>query len=124
MQVVRLQDNPEIAKVIRAAFPSYKKRDAWVSVAESVTLSGTYWDGGSRATYVAVDLVTQRSLGAPRYDPPQFGGPRTAPTVALLNGVVIVGGGVSCGKPATAHLWVRPDNVAKVLTLARKDQER
>jgi hypothetical protein len=115
LQKVKLKEAPEVQAIVRAAFPSYKKHDAYLTVAESVSLSGTYWDGGSRSEYVAVDLASKRSQGAPHYNPPQFGGPRTSPVVPLPIGVVIVQGGTFCGKQATAILSVHPENMAKLL---------
>ena len=114
-QTIELKQHPEIRAVVQAAFPTYKKHKAYLSVTTEVRLSGTYWDGGTRHTYVAVNLATKRSQGAPQYNPPQFGGPQTTPVVTLPEGVVIVEGGIFCGKPATAHLHVHPNNMAKLL---------
>ena len=75
MQTVTLKQHPEILRVIRAADPTYRKTKAFIYTRESVTLHGTYWDGGSRSTYTAVELATGRNKGAPQYAPPQFGGP-------------------------------------------------
>lgn len=116
MQTVELKQYPEIARVIKAADPSYKKRKAFVSVVDFVTLTGTYWDGGSRDTYTAVDLASYQRITAPQYDPPQFGGPAKPLTVDLPNNVAIVRTGVFCGKTATAHVYVKPLNVAKLFT--------
>lgn len=116
MQTVELSKQPEFKIVIQAADATYKKRKAFFSVRESVQLSGTYWDGGSRSTYTAVRLSDGYALGAPQYDPPQFGGPRQAPTVSIPSGVAIVETGVFCGKTAIAHVYVNPTDAAKLLT--------
>jgi hypothetical protein len=115
MQKIELKTAPELVKVIRAADPNYRKRQATLSASETVGLYGTYWDGGSRYTYTAVDLVTGRSKGAPQYDPPQFGGPRVDPVVAIPEGVAIVQTGIFLGKTATARVYVNPVNMAKLL---------
>lgn len=115
MQTVMLKDHPEIARVIRAAIPSYKKHKAFVHVHATVALQGTYWDGGSRSTYTAVRLVDGFSLGAPQYAPPQFGGPRDTPVVEIPAGVVIVETGVFCGKPATASVTINPADATKFI---------
>lgn len=112
---VTLRTAPEIARIIRAADPNYRKREASILARETVAISGTYWDGGSRSTYHAVDLATLRQLPAPHYDPPQFGGPSTDPTVNIPEGVAIVCTGVFQGKPATARVYVNPANVAKLI---------
>lgn len=117
MQTVTLKDHPEILRAIRAADPTYRKTKAFLFVRESVTLGGTYWDGGSRSTYTAVDLASGRSKGAPQYAPPQFGGPRQAPEVTLSPDVAIVKTGVFQGKTATATVYVHPVNMARLLTV-------
>ena|SRR3990167_3835250 len=115
MQTVALSEHPEIKRAILAVSPSYKKRLAFFTVAETVELNGTYWDGGSRSTYTAVRLADGFALGAPQYDPPQFGGPRQAPTVAIPTGVAIVETGIFRGKTATAQVTISPADAAKLL---------
>ena len=115
MKTVTLKDHPEVLRAIRAADPTYRKQKAFLFVSERVTLSGTYWDGGSRSEYTAVNLTTGRSAGAPQYAPPQFGGPRTAPEVDLPPDVSIVETGTFCGKTATATIYIHPQNMAKLL---------
>ena len=112
---VTLKQCPEVKAVILAAFPGYRKHDAYLDPCTDVSLWGTYWDGGSRREYCAVELATKRSQGAPQYAPAQFGGPVTSPVVSIPLGVVIVAGGVSCGKPATATVYIHPDNLAPLL---------
>lgn len=112
---VTLKDSPEVRRVVLAANPNYRKHKAMLMVGTSITLSGTAWDGGSRSQYYAVDLATGRCSGSPRYDPPQFGGPKVAPTCAIPEGVVIVELGTFLGKPATAFVTLHPNNAAKLL---------
>jgi hypothetical protein len=95
---------------VRAAAPNYRKRSARIRVANTVALHGTYWDGGSRSTYTAVDLATARCIDAPQYAPAAFGGPSQAPVVEVPLGVAIIESGVFCGKPATACVHIRPEN--------------
>lgn len=112
---VTLRTAPELARIIRAADPTYRKREASILAREYCTISGTYWDGGSRSTYHAVDLATLRQLPAPQYAPPQFGGPATDPQVSIPEGVAIVCTGVFQGKPATARVYLNPANMAKLI---------
>ena len=115
MQTIELSSHPEFKQVIKAADSTYKKRKAFFHVAENVALSGTYWDGGSRYTYTAVNLANGYSLGAPQYAPPQFGGPKQAPNVSIPAGVAIVKTGYFCGKQAIASVYLNPADVAKLL---------
>jgi hypothetical protein len=109
-QTIRLADFPEIKRVIQVADPSYKKRTATIVVREKVTLHGTFWSGGSRSTYTAVEFNTGKVVPAPQYDPPAFGGPQQAPTVTIPDGVVIVETGFSCGHVMSATVNVNPKN--------------
>ena len=110
-----LKSAPELARVIRAADPTYRKREACLLVRETVRLSGTYWDGGSRDTYHAIDLRTLRALPAPQYNPPQFGGPATDPVVEVPEGVAIVKTGIFMGKVATATVYIHPANATRLI---------
>lgn len=115
MPIIDLKTAPEIKRLIRAADPSYKKHKAILCVTREVALSGTYWDGGSRSSYTAVNLANMRSSGAPQYAPSQFGGPRETPRVQLPSGACIVETGVFCGKTAAATVYLNPDDIARLL---------
>src|SRR5271166_1892159 len=56
----KLTSEPALAKLIRAAFPSYKKREAVISAfPETCGMNiNSYWDGGSRDEYAIVELAT------------------------------------------------------------------
>jgi hypothetical protein len=113
--IVKLKEFPELLRVVRAADPSYRKHQAIVNAVEKLSLGGSHWSGGSRSTYTAVNLVTMQSKGAPQYDPPQFGGPKTDPIVSIPEGAAIVATGVFCGKTATATVYLNPANMAQLL---------
>jgi hypothetical protein len=113
---IELKTAPELLRVIRAAEPTYRKRQVRLETREQVSLANTYWDGGSRSTYTAVNLSTMRSSSAEQFAPPQFGGPRQAPIVNIPEGVAIVETGVFAGKPATAAIYLHPYNMAQLLT--------
>ena len=112
---LNLSSSPELARIVRAADNSYRKREASLQVRETVCLSNTYWDGGSRSTYVAVDLVTLRSSAAEQFAPGAFGGPAAAPMVRIPEGIAIVQTGVFCGKTANATVYINPVNAAQLL---------
>ena len=114
MKTVQLKTAPELKNLINAV-EKYRKRNCFLKVQTEVTLHGTYWDGGSRSTYTAVDLATGRKATAAQFDPPQFGGPSQAPTVAIPDGIAIVETEVFCGKTATATVYLHPNNATKFL---------
>ena len=115
MQVITLKSAPEISRVIRCAAADYRKRQAFLHVRDSVELSNTYWDGGSRSTYTAVNLATGKASAADQYAPPQFGGPRAPLNVSIPAGVAIVETGYFCGKPATASVYINPADATPML---------
>lgn len=113
--IYKLKDFPELLRIIHAVDPEYRKHNVIVNVVERMALGGTYWSGGSRVAYTAVNLLTMQSSGAPQFSPPQFGGPATDPVVAVPEGVAIVSTGTFCGKKATASVYLNPANVEKLL---------
>lgn len=110
-----LKDEPLLKALIQAADPSYKRLKASVTVTDKVELQGTYWSGGSRSTYTAVNIQTRAASSAQQYAPAQFGGPAEAPTVALPPGAVIVETGFFCGKVSTASVYVHPQDAANTI---------
>ena len=115
MQTVELKQAPELARIIRAVDSTYRKKNAFMRAQSECSLHGTYWDGGSRTTYTAVNLATLQTGAAEQYAPPQFGGPAQAPTVSIPDGVAIVATGVFCGKSATATVYVNPRNLSMLI---------
>jgi hypothetical protein len=115
MDIIKLKQYPEIMRIIRVAAPSYKKHKVFLGVYETLTLTGTYWNDGSRTSYTAVRIADCVSQGAPKFDPPQFGGPRVAPEIAIPDGIAIVSTETFCGKTATAGIYINHNTAAKLL---------
>lgn len=114
-KTIKLRDYPEVKAIIQAADPTYRKHEAYIEALPTVTLSGTYWSGGSISTYTAVNLATKVASLAPQFDPPQFGGPSSPPKVELPRGCVIVRTGAFCGKKATATVHINPLDLTPAL---------
>jgi len=114
MSILKLCDYPTLRVLMREAFPSYRKKSVIVTdyPQTEVTLSGTFWDGGSRSSYCRVHLHTPtvEHLSAPS-SPPQFGG-APAPTAKLDETSMVVELGTFRGKPATAHIFALPAVIA------------
>lgn len=107
LRVVTLKTAPQLRRIVVAADPSYKKHNAFFTVADQVALSGTSWDGGTRDTYRFVDIDTGKTIRKlPHYDPPEFGGTAPTPQAQLTDGVAVVRTGTFMGKTATAHVFV------------------
>jgi len=111
-------NDPAVRRLLDAI--GSRKRKACVTVSETCVINGTYWDGGSRTEWTAVRLSDGMSQGAPHFNPPQFGGPLTAPIVAVPPGIVIVQHGTFCGKPATPCFHVNPADLAHLLPQGAK----
>lgn len=111
--VIDLKNYLEVLRVIRAVDQSYRKHKAIVLAYHRIEMNDTYWSGGSRFSYHAVNLRTFQVGSAAQHAPPQFGG--KTPVVDIPEGVVIVKVGTFCGKTAAATVYVNPDNLPKLL---------
>lgn len=127
-QTVDLKTSPEVKRVILAAFPGYRKHNAFLSEFSSVTIN-SYWDGGSKNVYVLVDLATLQHKALPTSSHPHYemrdvSGENADVLVEngvvtlkhLPEGIALVEGGTFCGKLATAHVYLNPNNMSKLLT--------
>lgn len=97
---------PFVKNILRAI--NYRKRKAYIVLAERMSYSGTFWDGGSRNEYTAVNLDNFISVNGPQFAPPQFGGPNEV-QFDIPIGVAIIQHGIFCGKPATAFIHINPN---------------
>ena len=127
LQKIELKTAPEVLRVVRAAFPNYKKHNAFLSSFSETTIN-SYWDGGSKSVYVLVDLATLQHKHMPTSTHPHYemhnaNGENQDVIVErgnitlkrLPEGIALVEGGVFCGKLATAHVHVNPANLSKLL---------
>lgn len=129
MQTINLQSAPEVKRVILAAFPSYKKHNAFLSAFyESGVQVNSFWDGGSKSCFVLVDLATLQHKSLPTSSHPYFdlhSVTGQTPDVEIDRGMVtlkrlpagiaLVEGGTFCGKTTTAHIYLNPENLSKLL---------
>ena len=60
MNTVKLNDSPDLRKIIRAADPGYRKHNAFLSTFGGPVRVNSYWDGGSISHYTLVDLGTMQ----------------------------------------------------------------
>jgi hypothetical protein len=134
-QAIELKDAPELRQVILAAFPDYRKKKAWFSAFSGDHNINSYWDEGSKAEYAIVELATMQRRPLPTrthpfYEIARYGMENKETEVlrtdhvgnlylkVLPVGFALVQAGTSCGKPATAHIFFNPDNLAKYLPAA------
>jgi hypothetical protein len=86
--------------IARIAFPSWGGRKCSVSEKSVVHLDGTFWDGGSRTEYVAVNLSTGEVCGLPESvkTPREMGGAALDNLTAVPIGYALVAHSIYCGK--------------------------
>lgn len=129
----RLSSNPDVQRIIRAAFPSYRKHRAVVEDFPDHGVNvNSYWDGGSRDEFALVELSTMRTKPLPTSSHPFFDlkgatGENEALVATRGNvtlkyipvGFALVQAGTFCGKPSTATVYVNPANMPRQLTGGR-----
>lgn len=129
---IELKTAPDVKKVVLAAFPSYKKHNVFLSESTGGINVNSFWDGGSRSEFAIVELATMQRKQLPTRTHPYFDVAAHGLTNAendvvavdhvgnvtlkqLPAGYVVVEAGTFCGKPATAHIYVNPENLVKLL---------
>jgi hypothetical protein len=131
METVNLKATPEVKRVVVTAFPGYKKHNAFLSAFHPMNIN-SYWDGGSKDEFAIVELATMQCKPLPVSTHPYFdvagrgmanqdNGIVESDHVGNLllkilpPGFALVRGGIFCGKTATAHVYLNPDNFSKLL---------
>ena len=84
---------------------------------QPVTLSNTYWSGGTRSTYSLINLDTghRTKAAGPELNPPQFGGAPEPMQAEIPPNHAIVEHSMFCGKDMGLTIYIRPDNAADLL---------
>lgn len=133
--MIELQLNtvPDVANVVRVAFPDYRKKKVFAQVfPERGQNINSYWDGGSKDVFTLVHLETKQRLPLPTQSHPYFDIVRgnlanasnevvsidSAGNITLKylpENVVLIRCGTFCGKPSTAHIYFHPVNAPKYL---------
>jgi hypothetical protein len=123
-----LKSSPEVKALVLAAFPGYKKHNVSLSEFYSGVNVNSYWDGGSKAEFVIVQLSTMQRKSLPTSSHPYFELHNVTGETAdvsfergcaslkrLPEGFALVEAGTFCGKPATAHIYLNSANITKML---------
>lgn len=103
----------EIAPLVDACYPDYKGRKFSVAAAKTYALTN-YWDGGSRCYCVAYDLATGKKADALNATANPFRSEAHG-VIEIPVGIVIVERSIFMGKEAGVTIYVRPENLAKLL---------
>ena len=117
MTIYTDRSDSTIDRAIRAAFPGYKGRKVQLIARSEIELDGLYWDGGSRSQYTLIDLDTFRTGSPPAAacNPPQFGGPASAPKVTIPVNGAILEHSTFRGKDMGIRFYAHPERLAPLL---------
>ena len=111
-----------IALIVKATFPSYKRKKVLVRASETITFSDLNWSGGTRLEYRACTLAGHELGSMDKYhayapwDPRQVEGQ----SVPIPVGSVVVRGGYFCGKESLLTIHVHPADMPKYLARAEE----
>ena len=101
-----------IKALVQATYPSYRGRKFTFQTGEEVSLTGGYWDGGTRSEYVAVDLSTLRTSAAGDL---YHASAKGAPTVSLEPGIAIVEHSIFCGQDMGLTFHIHPNDSPQLI---------
>jgi hypothetical protein len=134
MHTVTLKSAPEVKAVVLAAFPAYRKQSAFLSAFGGGLSINSYWDGGSRTEFAVVELASLQRKSLPTRTHPYFDVAVRGLTNTenadlevdrvgnvtlkrLPEGFALVAAGTFCGKAATAHVYLNPANMVRLLAV-------
>ena len=104
----------DIKAIGKTAYPDYRGRKFRLSTRQPVDVR-SYWDGGSRDYFVAIDLKTMRTMAVPQNGTPFDGGPIRPNGVEVPTGFAIVEHSYFCGKDIGLTIHVQEDT-SRMLT--------
>lgn len=95
------KSHPKTWALLTRTLHNYRKRSATLHIQDDVSLTGRFWDGGSKTDWILTKNGTTQTV-APRND---F--PFTTPDkdVDLTDGTIAISTGTFCGKSATASIY-------------------
>lgn len=93
-------------KIKQTTFPQYTGRKIRGEAVDSVYLSNTNWDGGSRSHYAAINLSTNEVLRLDFTSIPPWLNKVEGSRVKVPEGVAIVEHSICCGKDCGLTVYV------------------
>jgi hypothetical protein len=114
--------DPIIIKIIQKTFPSYKGKKIKLST-DIPTRLDSYWDGGSKDTYVFYELKTSRIIPIAS-NHPFFEKENPRNLESLPNGILIVCHSIFCGKDMGITIYVNNEDIAPMLPKAQNDIDK
>ena len=103
--------HPKTWALIVRTITNYRKRSATLHIQDDVTLTGRFWDGGSRTDWTLTKNNTITAV-ASRSD---FPFTTSDKDVDLTDGTIAISSGTFCGKTATASVYMhKPIDVEEI----------
>ena len=115
------QRDPSIVAIVKATFPSYKRKKVTIWHHGSVTLSDLNWSGGTRKEYRActidgLEIPAKHDFHSAAPWNNKFEGMK----VEIPQGCVIVEGGYFCGKQSILYLHINPLDLPKYIAAEKR----
>ena len=108
----------DVEPLVRATFPEYRGRKIRVQPRERVTFSSLNWEGGSRSQYRACTLTGQWTGSAAKYNAQApWANQAEGKSVDIPPGACIVEHVMFCGKDLGLRIYVRPEDMPRLLTV-------
>ncbi len=102
-----------IRPLLNVSFPDYKGRTYHVIFTDSVTISNTYWSGGTRSWWVAIQMEGGNTSRVPSLAP--WDNPIEGERIELDENTVIAEHSHFCGKDMGITFYAHPSR-KKLLT--------
>ena len=113
-------NEPGLRSIVNAVYPEYKGKKIKFIPTTKVHISDTYWGGGTRSTWRAVNLSTKVSKPFPNIPPPQFGGPSSVLEMTLFPGMAVVEHSIFCGEDMGLTFYIHPEDAPFLLPAPTK----
>ena len=115
MPVIYLDATADVVNMARKAFPNYTGRKFKLNNSGHPVRITSYWDGGSRNYFSAVDLTTNARVDVPQNGTPFDGGPVAPGGVAVPAGFMIAEHSIFAGKDMGITFYVDPGTSTQFL---------
>lgn len=99
---------PFIRQIVRETFPDFRGREVALVVFAGPVDVSSYWDGGSRQWFAAINLSSMRSVNLPSTNPTQGNFPVVND---LPDGVALIERSCFCGSHHRLRIHVRSENM-------------
>jgi hypothetical protein len=113
--MIHLEPTPDVKRLASQTFPNYKGRKFKLDNSGHPVNVTSYWDGGSRDYYVALNLATGQTLPVPQNGTPFDGGPVAPNGVKVPQGYVIAEHSIFMGKDSGITFYVDPQSATQFL---------